>query len=135
MDPSAFVASQELIDALEQRSTPVSCDRDRILFRQGEDPIGIYIVKSGQVRLSMQSASGQLIFNIQSGPGSVLGLPGLIGSQPYSLTAIAQKGSEVGFVAGEEFHQLMASQPLLSIKVLEVLAAEVRTARQAILTS
>jgi len=39
----------------------------------------------------------------------------------------------LGFVPREDFTELMQSDPLLSLKVLQVLAAEVRSARQAIL--
>jgi CRP-like cAMP-binding protein len=61
-----------------------------------------------------------------------LGLPGLIGNQPYTLAAIARKDAELRFVPREEFTNLMQTSPRLSLKVLEVLASEVRSARQAI---
>jgi CRP-like cAMP-binding protein len=65
-------------------------------------------------------------------PGSILGLPALISDQPYSLTAIAGAGAQVRFVGRSEFFSLMQSNPLLSLKMLKVLAAEVRTARKAL---
>lgn len=135
MVPSAFVAGKELAQALESLSAPVDCTRDRVLFRQGDDPTGVYIVRAGCAALTMQSVSGEIILRIESGPGSVLGLPGLIGNKPYSLTAVAHRGSQVGFVTRDEFTALMTNEPLLSLRVLEVLAAEVHTARQAIFDS
>ncbi len=56
LDPSAFVADSELIQALEEQSTPISCDEDRVLFHQGDAPVGLFILKSGPVTLSMTSA-------------------------------------------------------------------------------
>lgn len=135
MVPSAFVAGKELTQALELHSTPLDCPRDRVLFRQGDDPTGVYIVRTGSATLFMHSVSGEVILHIESGPGSVLGLPGLIGNKPYSLTAVAHRGSQVGFVERDEFTALMTDEPLLSLRVLEVLAAEVHTARQAIFDS
>jgi CRP-like cAMP-binding protein len=64
--------------------------------------------------------------------GALLGLPGFIGDQPYSLTGKASKGTELGFVSREDFSDLMLSNPALSIKLLAVLAAEVRSARNAL---
>ena len=65
-------------------------------------------------------------------PGSLLGLPALVSDQPYSLSAIARAGAHVSFVSRAEFFALMQAQPALSLKMLQVLAAEVRTARQAL---
>jgi CRP-like cAMP-binding protein len=72
---------------------------------------------------------------MQTFAGSLLGLPGLIGDEPYSLTATARKGAELKFVSREDFLVVMSGDPLLSFKVLQVLAAEVRSARQALLAS
>jgi CRP-like cAMP-binding protein len=71
--------------------------------------------------------------SIKATPGSLLGLPGLVGNEPYTLAAIARKDAELRFVSRDEFTNLMQTSPLLSLKVLQVLAAEVRSARQAIL--
>jgi CRP-like cAMP-binding protein len=131
-DPSAFVADRELLDALEERSRTIVCSEERVLFAQGEEPTGLYILRSGSATLSMITESGQPIVLTSVAAGSLLGLPGLIGDQPYSLTAVAGPGAELGFVTREDFCRLMLSDPALSLKVLGVLAAEVRSARQAI---
>lgn len=132
LDSSAFVAGKELIQALERHASAVACDRERIFFRQGDEPTGVYVLYAGSVTLTMQSISGEEVLRLDAGPGSVLGLPALIGNKPYSLTAAAHEGTQAGFVSGEEFNRLMAQEPMLSLKVLEVLAAEVHTARRAI---
>jgi CRP-like cAMP-binding protein len=62
----------------------------------------------------------------------LLGLPGLIGDEPYTLTAIARDGARLSYVPRDEFNSLMQSNPHLSLKILEVLAAEVRSARRAL---
>ncbi len=133
LDSSAFLADPQLILALGQKATELSCGADRVLFRQGEAPAGLYILNKGEVTLTMDSAKGEAILSAQAASGSLLGLPGLIGNEPYTLTATARSGAELGFVPREDFTELMQSDPLLSLKVLQVLAAEVRSARQAIL--
>jgi CRP-like cAMP-binding protein len=64
--------------------------------------------------------------------GSLLGLPGLISGEPYTLTAIARNGARVSFVSRDDFTSLMQTNPLMALKMLEVLAAEVRSARHAL---
>lgn len=132
LDPSAFVADKELLDALEKRSTLIVCAEDHILFNQGDLPSGLYVLRAGSATLSMTSQSGETIMCTPVSAGALLGLPGFIGDQPYSLTGKASKGTELGFVSREDFSDLMLSNPALSIKLLAVLAAEVRSARNAL---
>lgn len=134
LDTSSFVADPELIDALDRRAEQVLCEEERILFRQGELPGGLYVIHNqGDAELTMESPSGNLVAHVEPKGGSLLGLPGLIGNQPYTLTASARKGARIGFVTRHDFFDLMAKEPLISIKILRVLAAEVRSARHALL--
>lgn len=132
LDPSAFIADPDLILTLERRSTAISCEEDRVLFNQGDSPQGLYILNRGEITVTMTSPSGVQLMSIQARAGSLLGLPGLISDEPYTLSAIARTGARLSFVARDEFTSLMQSNPLLALKILEVLAAEVRSARGAL---
>jgi CRP/FNR family transcriptional regulator len=66
--------------------------------------------------------------------GSLLGLPGLIGQGPYTLSAIAHDGARLSFVPRDQFTGLMQADAQLSFKILQILAAELRSARQALST-
>ena len=131
-DPTAFVADPELIAALEERSTLIPCDGERVLFRQGDPATGVFLLREGAVTVTMTAISDEPVLSLQAAPGSLLGLPGVIANQPYSLTARAHKGSRVFFMGRDAFTELMSTNPQLSLKVLQVLAAEVRTARLAL---
>jgi CRP-like cAMP-binding protein len=133
LDPSAFVADPSLFQALEKQAVDIPCPEDRVLFRQGDAPVGLHILKSGKAVLTMASSSQDDVLSFQAGAGSLLGLPGLIGYEPYTLTAVAKAGAQVSFLTREGFTALMSEDPMLAFKVLQVLAAEVRSARSAIL--
>jgi CRP/FNR family transcriptional regulator, cyclic AMP receptor protein len=132
LDSSAFVADPELVQALKAQSIPIRCEEDRVLFKQGDPPTGVYVLLAGTARLSMASPRGDVLMSMPVAAGSVMGLPALVGNQPYSLSASASKGAELAFVSREEFSVIMLHEPSLSMCVLRVLAAEVRTARSAI---
>ena len=132
LDPLAFLADSELIRALEKCATPIVCAYDRVLFRQGDPPTGLYILSSGEATVSMDSGRNDMEFSCRATAGSLLGLPGLIANQPYSLTAVAHQGAGLSFVSRDEFNALMQTESRLMVKVLQVLAAEVRSARMAI---
>jgi CRP-like cAMP-binding protein len=121
-----------LILALKNCATAISCSEDRVLFKQGEIPGGLYILNQGQTTLTMTSPNGEQIMSIQAHRGALLGLPSLIGNESCTLSAIARNGAQLSFIPRGEFVSLMHASPLLALKMLKVLAAEVRSARHAL---
>ena len=132
LDSSSFIAEKELIEALDKRSSIVKCKEQLRLFRQGDNPVGLYILRKGKATMTMESPTGATLMSMNLTPGSLLGLPALIGSEPYTLGATAEEGAELGFVTREDFNSLMLTDPTLAVRVLRILAAEVRNARHAI---
>lgn len=132
LDPTAFVAAPELVAALEKKATLLDCASERVLFMQGDPPVGLYLLRSGAARLAMESADGKPIVSVAVPECSLLGLPGVLANQPYTLTATAEAGAVVGFIPRDEFTALMQNEPAMALKMLAVLAAEVRSARRAI---
>jgi CRP-like cAMP-binding protein len=129
LDASAFLADPQLIQVLKGLSRPVDCGQERVLFCQGDLPVGVYILHAGECVASMRDQDGERAFDLRLMPGSLLGLPGAISNIAYSLSATALAGAVVSFVPREEFSKLMLTEPGLAVLILKVLAAEVRTAR------
>jgi CRP/FNR family transcriptional regulator len=129
---NSFVADIALIQALQQRSVSVPCMKGHLLFKQGETPAGLYLLKSGKASMVMTADDGEEVLRLTVGPGSILGVAAVVGKNSYTLGAMARPGSEVDFIARKDFEDLMQSEPSLFPKVLEVLAAEVRSARLAL---
>jgi CRP-like cAMP-binding protein len=132
MDASAFVAEPALIKALQQHATQVTCEHDMVLFKQGDACTVLYIFHSGDVRLTMDAQDGGLVMDMPAAQNSLLGLPALIGGLAYSLSAIAKAGARISTLSREKLDQLMLGDHSISMMILRVLAAEVRTARMAI---
>jgi len=128
---TAFVADSELIEELEKRAEPVTIGPDRVLFHQGDAPAGVFILRKGTATLTSRS-DGDAILSIEAGAGSLLGVPAVIGGKLYSLTAEAAPDAVIGLVTCDDFLHLMHTVPALSFRVLQVLAEEVRFAREAI---
>jgi hypothetical protein len=126
---TSFVADPELIQELERIAKPISIGLDHVLFRQGDSPSGVYLLKKGTAILTSRS-DGEEIFNIKVGAGSLLGLPAVVGMKPYSLTAAALEGAELSMVSCDDFVGLIQKEPSLPFRLLQVLASEVRFARE-----
>lgn len=132
LDSSAFVAGPELISVLWKHAISLDCGEDLELFRQGDDPCGLYFLHSGEATMMMENDCGDQVAKALMEPGSILGLPALVSDKPYSMGAVAKKGATVGFVTRDDFSILMLTESALAMMILRVLAAEVRGARVAI---
>jgi CRP-like cAMP-binding protein len=130
---NSFVADRTLTQALEKRSVPVPCLKEQTLFKQGEAPRGLYILKSGKATLVMKAENGVEVMHLTIGPGSILGIPAVLTKEPYTLNAKACLGSDVGFVELSDFEEMLQTEPSLFPLVLAILAAEIRAARIALI--
>jgi CRP-like cAMP-binding protein len=133
LDASAFTASAELISSLHPHAERIHCSEERVLFRQGDAPVGLYIALSGPVTLVMNSLGHRQIASLEALPGSLIGLPALISDQPYGLTATAGAGAQLAYLPREAFVALMRADPPLALQVLKIFDAQLRTARQVLL--
>lgn len=127
-----FLADPELIAEIEKHARPTPRFCDGILFRQGQAPVALYLIKNGEVALGMES-EGRLVMCVRAGPGSLIGLPAVVGNEPYSMTAAPCAGAEILEISSAEFRESIGKDPVLAMKALQVLAAEVRLARRSYL--
>ena len=116
-ESSSFVADPQLISELECCAKPAAPGPDGVLFRQGDEPKGVFIVHQGRVTLETKGATNSVC------------RPAVIGGQPYSLTAVAESGAVLSFAPKEDFVALMGSKPAMSFHILQLLAQEIRAAR------
>lgn len=125
---SAFVAEPQLLEELEKHSTPLALGENRVLFREGEAPTGVYILWRGTAVLT-RGSNGDTVLTVEAPAGSVLGLPAVVGTKTYSLTAVAMEDAELSVVSCDDFVSMM-QEPQVAFQVLKVLAEEVRFARE-----
>jgi CRP-like cAMP-binding protein len=132
MNQDCFAADGRFFQALVKRSKEYPYGDFHTLFKQGEFPKGLHIIRDGEASLIMLSPSERIIVSFRAGPGSVLGLPAVVGLVPYTLSAVVRRGSTVGFIELEVFNDLLREEPSLYPSVLSLLGSEVRAARSAL---
>lgn len=104
-----------------------------ILFVQGDEPAGVYVVCSGKIRLFIRNpVTGAITFDRTVEPGNMLGLPAVFGDKPYSMSAEVLEGGEVAFISRPKFLEMMQKDGQLCMRCLQLLSDEVRVARHAI---
>jgi CRP-like cAMP-binding protein len=131
-DSSAFAAQPALLRKLLERALPLDCSKGRVLFRQGDKPYGLFILRKGVAVMTLESERGELLIRTQLASGSLLGLPALMSGNPYTMSAMAKRRAEVSYVTRKDFSALMLAEPKLALEALRILAAEVQIARAAI---
>lgn len=132
--PSECVADCELAAAIEACSKLHRISNKRQLFRQGQPADKLFLLQSGEVVLTSRLPD-QSVVGFRATPGSLIGLPAIAGNQPYSMTATVRKYSELYFISLGTFREIVGKNPRLSFRVLEILAAEVRSARLQVATA
>jgi len=128
---SEVLADAEVCAEIEKWSAPSFVKKGEILFRQGDTPGYAFFVKTGEIALTM-SVSGDALWRVRAMKHSLVGLPAIVGNEPYSMTAKVASDSEICRISRDDFNRLTQQNPRLCGNVLQILAGEVREARKAL---
>lgn len=93
-----------------------------LLFVQGQPPRGVFVICSGQVKLSVSSAAGKTIILRIAGPGEVVGLPTTISGQPYEVTAEVLEPTQANFISREDLLQFLKKYGEAALRVAQLLS-------------
>jgi CRP-like cAMP-binding protein len=121
-------ANKKLFKVLLGRAREFNCTDGRALYRQGDFPDGLFLIREGEASLLRLSPADRIIASFRAGPGCVLGLAAAVQVLPYTLSANVRRDTKVGFVDLVEFHSLLQDDPSLYPQLLSLLASDFRTA-------
>jgi CRP/FNR family transcriptional regulator, cyclic AMP receptor protein len=101
--------SDEAVQALNQVSHKSTLPAGAILFVEGQNPRGIFILCSGRVNLSTTSREGKILILKTAEPGEALGLSAAISGMGYEATAETAVPSQLNFVDRKHLLELIQS--------------------------
>lgn len=102
--------------------------RGAVLFVEGESPRGLFILCSGQAKLTANSRIGQSITLCLAEQGEVLGLSSVISNGVYLASAETLKPSQVSFIPRLQFLQFLRANPDAALSVARHLSVELHKA-------
>ena len=102
--------------------------RGSVLFVEGESPRGLFILCSGQAKLTANSRDGQSITLRLVERGEVLGLSSVISKSSYMGIAETLKPSQVSFIPRLQFLQFLRANPDAALSVARHLSMELHKA-------
>jgi CRP/FNR family cyclic AMP-dependent transcriptional regulator len=117
----------------EIKSTAVY-PRSAMLFIEGQQPRGVFVLCAGKVKLSTSSREGKTIITKLSDPGDVLGLNATISNRPYEVTAEMVEAGQANFIARDAFLQFLREHGEVAVRVAEQLSRNYYTAYEEIRT-
>jgi CRP-like cAMP-binding protein len=92
-----------------------------IIFREGDNALELFVIKSGQVRIQIGNRTVT-----ELAPDTIFGEMALIDDEPRSATAIAVTDVELVPVSEKQFLFLVSQTPYFALKVMRVLATRLR---------
>ena len=106
---------------MEKRFAP-----DEVLFWEGEDCAGIFLIVQGSVKIFRTSPSGrEVMLAIQEAPSTVAELP-LFDGGPYPASVRAVEPVVCLFINKDDFQQVCRQYPEVALKVLAVVGRRLR---------
>jgi len=117
----------------EIKSTAVY-PRGAMLFIEGQQPRGVFVLCTGRVKLSTTSREGKTIITKISEPGDVLGLNAVVSNRPYEVTSEMMEPGQANFIPRDCLVQLMKDSPEVAMRVAQQLSRNYFTAYEEIRT-
>ena len=129
---AAPLTSADVLAMADSLQTRTSRDA-QVVFRAGQPVSGVWIVRDGQVELSLGGGDSKAVVGILRA-GDVDGDIQLLLGMPYSYTARAIGSATALFLPSEEFEQLLAHRPAIARRWLSSVAQRLATAQSRVLS-
>lgn len=123
-----FMVSADLRERLEGIASTIQKPRGCTLFRRGDEPFGIFIIEEGKVALSVDSPDGNGPTR-SLGPGCIIGVPGTLSGEGYSLTARTSENCKLGFIPRETLLDFLRRNAQYCFQLVEMLSKEISEMR------
>ena len=134
MDVASFLRRVPLFDclgdqeleALAEVTFPRTFDKGQLIILAEEPGDTLFIVRSGQVKVSLTHASGKEFILSLLGEGEFFGELALLDERPRSASVVAIEETVLLMLRRPEFLQLLGKVPAIAVALLEELASRLR---------
>jgi len=106
--------------------------KSAMLFIEGQQPRGVFVLCTGKVKLSTSSSQGKTLITKISDAGDVLGLNAAISNRPYEVSAEMIEPGQANFIARDALLQFLRDYGEVAVRVAEQLSRNYYTAYEGI---
>ncbi len=117
-----FCKMNELADLEDNKSCTVY-KRGQVIFQEGANPLGVYCINSGKVKMYKHASDGkeQIIRIVK--PGDFLGYRSMLAGTRYKLSAAALEDTAVCMIPKSTFLELFRTNENFSKSLMELLCS------------
>lgn len=103
-----------------------------LLFVEGEEPRGVFILCSGRAKLTTSSTEGKTLIVKIAEPGEVLGASATILGKPYEVSAETIEPSQLNFIKRDDFLKFLTSHSDACMHTAQQLSEKYHSAQREI---
>lgn len=126
--------SPAAVHRLDEITSAAIYPRGAVLFVEGQQTRGSFVLCTGRAKLSTTSRRGKTVITKISGPGDVLGLSATISNQPYEVTAEMTEPGQANFITSDALLQFLRDYGEVALRAAEQLSRNYRSAYEGIRT-
>lgn len=121
-------ASPEVLQILDKSKVVCQFKTGQYIFYAGNDPLGIFSISKGLIKLEVTSSHGAPHTLRMVGPPGNLGYRALFAHEPYHASAIAVEDSELCFIPKATIMAVAKEFPAIAMRFLEYISKDLRVA-------
>lgn len=129
-DDNPLCSVEKALDFIQNSVITSHFKPDQVIFYAGNEPLGLYNIQSGLVKLETVSEDGSAHTLRLMGPGQALGYRALFANEPYHASAIAVAETKVCFIPKSVLMQASTTQPEVALNLMKRLSTDLRTAEE-----
>jgi len=120
--------SHEAIDGLDRIKHTSCFPEGAVIFLEGQEARGVYILCQGRAKLTTTNADGKSLILRIAEPGTILGLHSVISGTPQEVTVETLQPSQLAFIRREDFLRFVNEHPDACLRAAEHLARDCQSA-------
>lgn len=124
--------SEECLEELDHISHTISYPAGAIVFVEGQNSRGVYVLTHGLLKLTTTNLAGRTLIVKIARPGDILGLHEAMSSSPCELTAEVLQPAQLAFIHREDFFRFLSRHSEANLQVAVRLSQDCESAYEMI---
>ncbi|MBL7557026.1 MAG: Crp/Fnr family transcriptional regulator [Bdellovibrionaceae bacterium] len=127
---SALCSSPDVLRIIDSIKVNCHYKAGQMIFQQGQEPLGLFAVQSGLVKLEVNSHDGHAHTLRILGTGGVVGYRSLFAREPYKANAIAMEDTSLCYIPKTELFQVFVEHPEATLNFMQSICKDLRSAEE-----
>lgn len=117
-----------IFEGLDARKTTRTYRKGDVIFREGQQPVGLFSILSGKVKLYKTGDEGREQIVRLARSGDVIGYRAMAAQEPYFATASALETSKVVLIPIDEIQRMLETSGSLALFMIRQLSQDLKEA-------